>query len=417
MKTEKKLMGIVFFCLLCGTPAQAQLGGLLKKAKAKVEEKAKEKKKEVVQKAEARSKGLENDEYEKEKGVIGIRTDDPLYNGAYKTTDWEFLQSCEWKGMVNGELQPLNNSKDIEKNALYYLYRIEKATKEKNLEKMLGENQERMIWLYNELANRAKTIAHFYDIDYDGYKKRFGTVLEDWKKVVWDGSTPTKIDYKDRKEHFEEYRDERYDSYIWLTKRAAETKNAAKEYYLKMAMDFREMLIGDGTFKPTDTKYAVLEKGIKDVLAQTSETFRQQHPYRSPETVMAEKKEREAQWAREKAKKEQERAAAIAANTKSWPKSNMGNAALLASCVKAIKAQWPDEDPRRVSIINTSWQIDRNAFGAIIRRRVAAWVDCKGEGGKRMAKCFGFSQDYVGGGKYGNTKFFGTGTQRPFYIQ
>ena len=77
----------------------------------------------------------------------------------------------------------------------------------------------------------------------------------------------------------------------------------------------------------------------------------------------------------------------------------MGNAALQGSNLKAIKAQYPDLGAKRVLIINSSWQIDRDDLGNILRCRVSAWVDCKGEDVSRATKCFGFAQEYMGGGK------------------
>lgn len=448
--TQKGIILLILF-LLCTLSMNAQMGKLFQRVKGKAQHKIENRIEQKVGKAvdqtldrtfervESQEKlapnadestisqykenaasslpPLQDDEYSCGEGKICLKSSDPLYSGAYKTSDWNFIVESAWTPEINGQPQPLKNSIDVEKNALYYLAKLEQATKAQNLEGMLGEYYERALWLYKEMATRASRMAFFHHIDYDQYKERFVQVIKDWKKIVWAGNPEIKLGQKEKASQFTQWRDERYASYIFLAKRAAETKGAAREFYLRFTMELREMLIGSGDFKKTDPKYSELEKVILAVHPKTSVAFQKDLPYRSPEEIIANKKAREAQWAKEKAEKEKVAAANRAANSKVWPKSNMGNANLLASCLKVIKAQYPDLDAKRVSIIDSSWQIDRNARGQIVRRRVAAWVDCKGDGGSRIAKCFGFAQDYMGGGKYGSTRFFGTGTNTPFYIK
>jgi hypothetical protein len=68
------------------------------------------------------------------------------------------------------------------------------------------------------------------------------------------------------------------------------------------------------------------------------------------------------------------------------------------------------DDATAVSIIE-GWMIDRDALGNILRRRLSAWVNIKDpETGKRVARNYGFAQQYEGGGKYGSTIFYGVGT-------
>ncbi|WP_299281862.1 hypothetical protein [uncultured Porphyromonas sp.] len=445
-----KSLLILSLVALSTITAEAQIGSLLNRAKRRAQQRVENKVEEKVDKAvtqavdkvfdgkETQTKGvtelsstaqssesqktaygiaLRDDEYDCGDNRICLRTEDPLYYKAYMTPDWSFIEESAWTPEINGEPQPLSNSEAVEKNALYYLARLEQATKAKNLEDMLGIYYERALWLYNEMATRASRMSFFHNMDYDKYKERFGEVITEWKTIVWEGNPEIKLGQKEKATQFDQWRDERYNSYIFLAKRAAETQGAAREFYLRFTMEFREMLVGTGDFKPSDPKYSELEQAILAVLPQTSEEFQKEKPYRSPEQIIAEKKARDDQRAQERAEQQKAAAAARAANTKAWPKSNMGNAALQASCLKAIKAQYPDLDAKRVSIINSSWQIDRDGLGNILRRRVSAWVDCKGEDGSRVAQCFGFAEDYMGGGKYGSIKFFGTGTNRPFYIK
>lgn len=440
---------------LASTPSEAQVGSLLRRAKGKAKQKVENRIEDKVDKAVDKTLDkvfdgttsqakrqtsqtttsqssiqttpagqettstppLHDDEYSCGDNKVCLKTSDPLYSGAYRSTDWSFIEASAWTPEINGEAQPLKNSEDVEKNALYYLARLERATQAKSLEEMLGTDYSRALWLYNEMATRASQMAFFHYMNYDQYKERFIQVITDWKKIVWAGNPEIKLGAKEKASHFTQWRDERYASYIFLAKRAAETQGAAREFYLRFTMDLREMLIGSGDFKATDPKYAELEQAILAVHPNTSAAFQKELPYRSPEEIIAAKKARDEKFAQEEAQKAQAAAAARAANSKPWPKSKMPNANLLASCLKVIKAQYPDLDAKRVSIMESSWQIDRDSRGNILRRRVAAWIDCKGDDGSRVAKCFGFAQDYLGGGKYGSTRFFGIGTNAPFYIK
>src|SRR5574344_2433996 len=106
-----------------------------------------------------------------------------------------------------------------------------------------------------------------------------------------------------------------------------------------------------------------------------------------------------------------------ASPAQAFPASKMNDAALMAACVKAARAMYPKEDATAVSIIE-GWMIDRDAFGNILRRRLSAWVNIKDpETGKRVARNYGFAQQYEGGGKYGSTIFYGVGTLKGFDIK
>lgn len=93
-------------------------------------------------------------------------------------------------------------------------------------------------------------------MDYDKYKERFGEVITEWKKIIWARNPEIKLGQKEKASQFDQWRDERYNSHLFLAKRAAETQGAAREFYLRFTMKFREMLVGTGDFKPCTLKYS-----------------------------------------------------------------------------------------------------------------------------------------------------------------
>ena len=331
-----------------------------------------------------------------------------LYEGNAKSS-WKQLQ--EWKT----DLQTMTmNSKTVIANALYYLYRMEEAAEEQNFDNPELEYFTRSGEMYNFIENMVRESEGIKDqFRYNEYKDHYNTAYgKIWGKL-WAG-LPKKA--ATAKEDRAKFADGTYNQIEFEIEKSNEYSGKMKEWYLDWAYAAYNLNASFGYLLESDPRYDQVLADLKSAIAQTSEEFQARNPVKTAAQLRDEYKAEKEQLAKEEAERKAAREAEIAASMQPWPATKMGDAAFLNACLAAARAQFPEEDAKRVTILNSTWQIDRDGFGNIVRRRVSAWVDIKKDG-KRYATNYGFAQDYMGGGKYGKTYFFGVGTRSGFFIK
>lgn len=98
---------------------------------------------------------------------------------------------------------------------------------------------------------------------------------------------------------------------------------------------------------------------------------------------------------------------------KSLPKAGSLNASLNAQALAAEKKK--GKDAIKVVIVSNSWEIQKNAAGQPIRRVIYGYSVANTKHGK-MATRVSWAEDYQGGGKYGSLHAYGVGTEY-FYVK
>lgn len=331
-----------------------------------------------------------------------------LYEGNAKSS-WEQLQ--EWKT----DLQTMTmNSKTVIANALYYLYRMEEAADSQGFDNKELEDFTRSGEMYNFIENMVRESEGVKDqFRYNEYKDHYNAAYgKIWTKL-WAG-LPKKA--ATAKEDRAKFADGTYNQIEFEIGKSKEYSGKMKEWYLDWAYAAYNLNASFGYLLESDPRYNQILSDLKSAMAQTSEEFQARNPVKTAAQLRDEYKAEKEQLAKEEAERKAAREAEIAASMQPWPATKMGDAAFLNACLAAARAQFPEEDAKRVTILNSTWQIDRDGFGNIVRRRVSAWVDIKKDG-RRYATNYGFAQDYMGGGKYGKTYFFGVGTRSGFFIK
>ena len=422
--TNLSLKAITVVALMAGLgtmTANAQLGGLGNALKNKVKkevskttaaapEAAKEKVETQVQNTQD---GLRTDEEKFWNSDMGdcvriVGQEGTLYEGNAKSS-WEQLQ--EWKT----DLQTMTmNSKTVIANALYYLYRMEEAADEQNFDNQELEYFTRSGEMYNFIENMVREAEGVKDqFRYNEYKEHYNAAYgKIWAKL-WAGLPKKAATAKEDRAKFAEGT---YNQIEFEIGKSNEYSGKMKEWYLDWAYSAYNLNASFGYLLESDPQYNQVLDDLKSAIAQTSGEFQARNPVKAAAQLRDEYKAEKEQLAKEEAERKAAREAEIAASMQPWPATKMGDAAFLNACLAAARAQFPEEDAKRVTILNSTWQIDRDGFGNIVRRRVSAWVDIKKDG-RRYATNYGFAQDYMGGGKYGKTYFFGVGTRSGFFIK
>lgn len=95
------------------------------------------------------------------------------------------------------------------------------------------------------------------------------------------------------------------------------------------------------------------------------------------------------------------------------PKAGSMNASLNAQALAAEKKK--GKDAIKVVIVSNSWEIQKNALGQPVRRVVYGYSIANTKHGK-MATRVSWAEDYQGGGKYGSLNAYGVGTEY-FYVK
>ncbi|HBH08714.1 MAG TPA: hypothetical protein DDX40_04845 [Rikenellaceae bacterium] len=424
MMTNLSLKAITVVALMAGLgtmTANAQLGGLGNALKNKVKNEASKTKTAVAETAKEKAAaqvrnvvdGVRQDEEKFWSSDMGdcvriVGQEGTLYEGNAKSS-WEQLQ--EWKT----DLPTMTmNSKTVIANALYYLYRMEEAADEQNFDNQELEYFTRSGEMYNFIENIVREAegvkGQFRYNEYkDHYNAAYGKI---WAKL-WAGLPKKAAKAKEDRAKFAEGT---YNQIEFEIGKSNEYSGKMKEWYLDWAYSAYNLNASFGYLLESDPRYDQVLADLKSAIAQTSEEFQARNPVKPAAQLRDEYKAEKEQLAKEEAERKAAREAEIAASMQPWPATKMGDAAFLNACLAAARAQFPEEDAKRVTILNSTWQIDRDGFGNIVRRRVSAWVDIKKDG-RRYATNYGFAQDYMGGGKYGKTYFFGVGTRSGFFIK
>lgn len=415
-------MTVVALMVGLGTmTANAQLGGLgnalknkvkseVSKTKEAAQETAKQKAAAQVQNVQDGVRPDEEKFWNSDMGdCVRIKGQEgTLYEGNAKSS-WEQLQ--EWKT----DLQTMTmNSKTVIANALYYLYRMEEAADSQGFDNKELEDFTRSGEMYNFIENMVRESEGVKDqFRYNEYKDHYNAAYgKIWAKL-WAG-LPKKA--ATAKEDRDKFADGTYNQIEFEIGKSKEYSGKMKEWYLDWAYAAYNLNASFGYLLESDPRYDQVLADLKSAIAQTSEEFQARNPVKTAAQLRDEYKAEKEQLAKEEAERKAAREAEIAASMQPWPATKMGDAAFLNACLAAARAQFPEEDAKRVTILNSTWQIDRDGFGNIVRRRVSAWVDIKKDG-RRYATNYGFAQDYMGGGKYGKTYFFGVGTRSGFFIK
>ena len=401
--------------------ANAQLGGLGNALKNKVKNEAAKAKANAPETAKVTAEakvqnlqdGIRSDEEKFWNSDMGdcvriVGQEGTLYEGNAKSS-WEQLQ--EWKT----DLPTMTmNSKTVIANALYYLYRMEEAADEQNFDNQELEYFTRSGEMYNFIENMVREAEGVKEqFRYNEYKEHYNAAYgKIWAKL-WAGLPKKAATAKEDRAKFAEGT---YNQIEFEIGKSNEYSGKMKEWYLDWAYSAYNLNASFGYLLESDPQYNQVLADLKSAIAQTSEEFQARNPVKPAAQLRDEYKAEKEQLAKEEAERKAAREAEIAASMQPWPATKMGDAAFLNACLAAARAQFPEEDAKRVTILNSTWQIDRDGFGNIVRRRVSAWVDIKKDG-RRYATNYGFAQDYMGGGKYGKTYFFGVGTRSGFFIK
>lgn len=422
--TNLSLKAITVFALMAGLgtmTANAQLGGLGNALKNKVKNEVSKTKEAAPETAKQKvaaqvqnvQDGVRSDEEKFWNSDMGdcvriVGQEGTLYEGNARSS-WEQLQ--EWKT----DLQAMTmNSKTVIANALYYLYRMEEAADEQNFDNQELEYFTRSGEMYNFIENMVREAEGVKEqFKYNEYKDHYNAAYgKIWAKL-WAGLPKKAATAKEDRAKFAEGT---YNQIEFEIGKSNEYSGKMKEWYLDWAYSAYNLNASFGYLLESDPQYNQVLADLKSAIAQTSEEFQARNPVKPAAQLRDEYKAEKEQLAKEEAERKAAREAEIAASMQPWPATKMGDAAFLNACLAAARAQFPEEDAKRVTILNSTWQIDRDGFGNIVRRRVSAWVDIKKDG-RRYATNYGFAQDYMGGGKYGKTYFFGVGTRSGFFIK
>ena len=422
--TNLSFKAITLVALMAGLgtmTANAQLGGLGNALKNKVKNEAAKAKANAPETAKVAAEakvqnlqdGIRSDEEKFWNSDMGdcvriVGQEGTLYEGNAKSS-WEQLQ--EWKT----DLPTMTmNSKTVIANALYYLYRMEEAADEQNFDNQELEYFTRSGEMYNFIENMVREAEGVKDqFRYNEYKEHYNAAYgKIWAKL-WAGLPKKAATAKEDRAKFAEGT---YNQIEFEIGKSNEYSGKMKEWYLDWAYSAYNLNASFGYLLESDPQYNQVLADLKSAIAQTSEEFQARNPVKPAAQLRDEYKAEKEQLAKEEAERKAAREAEIAASMQPWPATKMGDAAFLNACLAAARAQFPEEDAKRVTILNSTWQIDRDGFGNIVRRRVSAWVDIKKDG-RRYATNYGFAQDYMGGGKYGKTYFFGVGTRSGFFIK
>ena len=418
------MKAITVFALMAGLgtmTANAQLGGLGNALKNKVKNEVSKTKEAAPETAKQKvaaqvqnvQDGVRSDEEKFWNSDMGdcvriVGQEGTLYEGNARSS-WEQLQ--EWKT----DLQAMTmNSKTVIANALYYLYRMEEAADEQNFDNQELEYFTRSGEMYNFIENMVREAEGVKEqFKYNEYKDHYNAAYgKIWAKL-WAGLPKKAATAKEDRAKFAEGT---YNQIEFEIGKSNEYSGKMKEWYLDWAYSAYNLNASFGYLLESDPQYNQVLADLKSAIAQTSEEFQARNPVKPAAQLRDEYKAEKEQLAKEEAERKAAREAEIAASMQPWPATKMGDAAFLNACLAAARAQFPEEDAKRVTILNSTWQIDRDGFGNIVRRRVSAWVDIKKDG-RRYATNYGFAQDYMGGGKYGKTYFFGVGTRSGFFIK
>ena len=92
------------------------------------------------------------------------------------------------------------------------------------------------------------------------------------------------------------------------------------------------------------------------------------------------------------------------------PASQMNNPALKAKMLELARRAYPSWDIKELIIIESAWRVEHNALGHIIHRRINTNIILPNDTGGYTMRTLSFVQPYAGSDKYGAVEAFGIGT-------
>ena len=380
MTTNKfsKILFAAAFALCFGLSANAQLGGLLNKAKNAAKNK------------------VEN--------AIKNEADKQVDN-AVSSAKKEVNKNVEYKTQLNAPQVTKDSDIDDIYSALdYWLDLQEMANNKKDIEWLCSAKGDKSTEIINIILNHgSKDVARFHSFEKE--KTRYEEVAKVTNQILNDG----KPEIKDEASLAETMK--------WFYEKAKKGKQNAKNYYTVNGAAYRYLCFSSGRYKDTPEIQKINKEFIKLWNEKVDADYKAKYPNCDPnmtyeqiqEKVAAEKKASEERKAAAAAKKK----ADIEASKQTLKAGSM-NKSLNAKVLKLAKEVKPNVT--KVVIENSSWTIDRNAFGTILRRKVLAWLVYTNDEGYEVANDHCFAEEYMGGGKYGSLKHYSVGV-RTVYVK
>ena len=92
------------------------------------------------------------------------------------------------------------------------------------------------------------------------------------------------------------------------------------------------------------------------------------------------------------------------------PASQMNNPALKAKMLELARKAYPSWDIKELIIIESAWRVEKNALGQIIHRRINTNIILPNGSGGYTMRTLSFIEPYAGSDKYGAVEAFGIGT-------
>ena len=366
--------------------AEAQFGGLLNKAKNKAKEVTKEVTNDAVNKAANKVKDAAKGKVNE---VIN-GTDSGTANGT--TTGTAAEQQAQRPVITANSSVP-----ELIKAYYYWADLRDQAIKRKDLEWLCSPDGEQTTNLIVAMSNHKN--AKGYKDEIDAAKEHFNEQWNAFKEVKLAGKPAVKI--TDNASLAQQL--------AWNVEMAKNggpnvrrvfTTEACGTLFLNLTRD------GFSTESPVAEQIQELQKLWDQLDPETQAKNAECNPYNTVEEMIAFKEKGREAWQKEEAEREAKRKAALEEATKTAKElTGSMNAQWNAQVLKVAKERVPE--CTKVIVSSNSWDVKREA-GVIKCRCIYAWVVMP----DGTATDYGFCQDYLGGGKYGNLRNYGIGLNK-----
>ncbi len=287
----------------------------------------------------------------------------------------------------------------------YWATLTEMANKKKDLEWLCSEKGEKMTEILNIIQNRDDKNSSSHSLTTT--QSRHAEIAKGSQSIIFPGY-PKSEDFSDNNQFLAS-------ALKWYVTKANKGKKNAKSYYTINGAATRYLAFC--TDRYTDTpEIQKITADLCKLYEQVPESYKAKYPnanpYKSYDAIKAEYAAEQKAAAERRAAAEAKRKADIEAS-KQTLKPGALNKSLNSQVYKVAKEKFPD--CIKVVIENDSWTVKREG-GAIARRTLLAWVVTKDKEGNLVAHDYGFAQEYMGGGKYGNLRHYSVGL-RTVYVK
>lgn len=377
---------VVVLALVFATSANAQFSGLGNKLKNKVEKKVENEAKSAEKKAEKKV------EKEAKKQVKKAE------NEAKKQVNL----AVEYKTQLNAP--KVDEKSDIDElyEALDYWCSLEEmGLKKKDVEWLTSDKGERYKEIYNIILNRNdKGVARFNS--FETAQTRFQTLGKSVNEFLYNGEPKPDDTNETLAKRLK-----------WYVDKAKKGKTNAKRYYTVNGGAIRYLSFTSKRYTDTpeiQKQTAELCKLWDQVDSEYQAKFPNCNPHLSYDEVIA-------KYEQEQAERKKKAEAAKAARKKEIEakketlKPGALNKTMNAKVLKLAKERVPE--CVKVVVESSSWDVKRE-YGSIVRRVLIAWVITKDNDGNLVAHDYGFAQEYLGGGKYGELRNYSVGLRSKY---